>query len=186
MFLLLLDKISQSNFMTTLVIVIALYAMQEMKALNEQVNSFGAGAAPDLRMGFTSDELNQWYDDMGEQGQQAYLQMAAWDFCPFMVITPILIGTYLYGQLAAAGMSPNAAMMMTVAMVCDLLETYIVVYGCKHYPKEKLPDHYVELASVGNQLKWILYVSGLMLLTVLFLYNTLRPHKPEEAEKKTE
>ncbi len=189
MFLLLLEMISNSNFMTTMVLFLEFYAMQEMRALNDRVNSFGAGAAPDLRMGFTSDELNQWYHDLGEEGRQAYLKMAAFDFCPNMEVNPILLGTFLYSQLTAAGISPNAAMMMPVAMVCDLLETYIVVYGCKQYPNERLPDHYVELASVGNQMKWILYASGLMLLTVLFVYNTLRPNntkKVEEAQKKTE
>ena len=194
MFLLLLEMISNSNFMTTLVLFIEFYAMQEMKALNERVNSFGAGAAPDLRMGFTSDELNQWYDAMGEEGRQAYLNMAAFDFCP-MAINPILLGTFLYSQLTAAGFSSNSAMIMPLAMVCDLLETYIVVYGCKNYPNERLPDHYVELASVGNQLKWILYSTGLMLLSVLFIYNTCWPKnnnnskekkKFEEQEKKTE
>lgn len=188
MFLLFLQMISESHFMTTVLLLLQLYVMQEMKTLNQHVNSFGAGAAPDLRMGFTSDELNQWYDAMGDEGRQAYLKMATFDFFPYMEITPILLGTFLYSQLTAAGMSPSAAMMMPVAMVCDLMETYIVVYGCKNYPNEPLPVHYVELASVGNQLKWVLYSSGLMLLSALFLYNTVRPNqkKPDEPEKKVE
>lgn len=160
--------------------------MQTMKTLNERVNSFGAGPAPDLRMGFTLDELNQWYEAMGEEGRQAYLEMATFDFFPYMEVTPILLGTFLYSQLTAAGMSPSAAMIMPVAMICDLAETYIVAYGCKGYPNEKLPEHYVELASLGNQVKWVLYSSGLMLLSVLFLYNTFRTKRPEQPKKKTE
>lgn len=177
MFLLLFEMITNSSLMTTVVWLVELYAMQKMKTLKERVDTFGAGPTPDARMGFTLDELNQWYQDLGGEGRQAYLQMAAFDFFPFIQVTPILLGTFLYTQLTAAGMSPLAAMIMPAAMLGDLIETYIVVHGCKNYPNEILPTEYVEMASLGNQLKWVAYASGLVLLSGLFVYNRFRVKK---------
>ena len=64
--------------------------MYIMQKFVEQISSLGAsgdaGPPPDLRFGYTPDQLYDWYDNIGgKQGCLIYKNMYVFDLFPYMV-----------------------------------------------------------------------------------------------------
>jgi len=154
-----------------LAIALYLYSAYEMNARLRMVQAARAGPPPDLRFGFQEDELNAWYDALGESGRFQYLYQCAWDLFPFMESYTLLLGALLYQNAQQAGWNPAIAWIIPIGMMFDVVETSIAAYGCQAYP-DVLVTINIVFSSMANQLKWLSIGTGLMLLSVLFLYNT--------------
>jgi hypothetical protein len=144
----------------------------------EDLKQLNVGPPPDLRFGYTPKDLNNWYDSLGMTGRDAYKRMYQWDLVPFMQTYAVVLGSLLLQAAKRAGVNPKVAMIFfPVTMGFDFLETVIPAVGCDIYP-QRLP-HYLILVAVGaNVSKWISFITGMVLLTVLWLYSQVRTKHP--------
>jgi hypothetical protein len=74
--------------------------------------------------------------------------------------------------------NPQIAMIFPLTMGFDFLETVVSAIGCDVYP-QRLPDYLILVAIGGNVSKWICLISGLVLLTALWLYSLFREERPD-------
>lgn len=160
----------------TAVLLLELYSFHTMKGLSDDVVARGVGPAPDMRFGFSAEEIYDWIEKLGVDGRETYLKMVAFDFFPYMEAYAILLGALLLQQLELAKLSKQVALIFPAAMICDMFETFIVGYAVKNYPETMVKPVYLDtVASTANQSKWILAVTGMLLLSLLFIYNSVRP-----------
>jgi hypothetical protein len=128
---------------------------------------------PDERItGYTSDELNLWYELIGPEGRQIYIRAATWDFCPIMPSYILLLGAVLVRLARPSRLSENISYLPILTGTCDIIETYYQRLGCTIYP-ERLSDRDIFLASTACQMKWILLFVTITLIIVLFVKERL-------------
>jgi hypothetical protein len=124
---------------------------------------------PDARItGYSSDELNLWYDNIGVEGCKTYILCTHWDFAAIMVIYPLFLGSMLIAVGKSAGLSENLAYIPLVTVAFDIVETYIQREGCVKYP-ERLTGHRIKMASVACQFKWGFLGSTILAILVVYV-----------------
>jgi hypothetical protein len=136
-----------------------------------------AGPPPDIRFGYTPDELNAWYGAIGQEGCKSYKQLAMVDIFPYMESYTLFFGGLLVKVARRANVSEQIALLAPLVMMLDVVETVIPAYGCFLYPEERLSNQMIHVASFANQLKWVIFNSGLVLLVVLFAISKMKPVK---------
>jgi hypothetical protein len=130
---------------------------------------------PDARItGYSSDELNLWYDSVGVEGCKTYILCTHWDFFAIMVTYPLFFGSMLIFVGTQAGLSENLAYIPLLNVAFDVVETYIQREGCVKYP-ERLTDHRIQMASVACQIKWFFLISTMVAILALYLRAKLLP-----------
>jgi hypothetical protein len=174
MFLVVLEKVAETPWMMVVAAMVYVACLQYIDSLRKQLPS--NSPPPDFRFGYTPEALNTWYDEIGDAGCIVYRQMVAVDLFPFMQSYTMLLGGLLLQQLRLVGITDSVALLFAVAMVMDMVETYIAGYGCSIYPK-RLRNEYIEVAAAGSQLKWVNLGIGMTLLSGLFVYTTFFPPK---------
>jgi hypothetical protein len=118
---------------------------------------------PDMRIsGYTPTQLNAFYDLLGPQDCDMYVDAANWDMFPFIPSYTIVISAALLQTAIWNGRDPRAAYMGLVMGLADLMETAIQRQGCvlvlqtSDVVRERLPAWAIEVASAALQVKWIL------------------------------
>lgn len=183
MFLPLLERVADSSKLMACAILVEVVSVYVMQQLLDRLDSLEAGPCPDLRFGYTEEELYEWYDALGKEGCEIYKHVYRFDLFPYMSSYAILLGALLVQQAKEADFNTQVAMVFPFAMLFDLMETVIPACGCEIYPK-RLPSYAVLVGIGANQLKWITLITGLALLSCLFVYNNLI--RPFVAPKKKE
>ena len=212
MFLQYLQAVADSTVLLSLAVGLEVVCLYTMNGLVDRLTTKypdPQATPPDLRFGYTSQELNAFYDTIGVEGCQTYYKyMVLFDLFPYMSTYSVLLGALLYQQIQESNhlIAPKYALIFPFAMCCDVLETIIPAVGCELYASSvikarekgqpltdativRLPEYAVLVSAGANQFKWILFAVGLLLLSCLFLYNTLvRPifkkkTKPTESKK---
>ncbi|CAB9496990.1 expressed unknown protein [Seminavis robusta] len=139
---------------------------------------------PDARMlGYTPDELNQWYNSIGIEGCKIYIQSAHWDFMPIMVIYPVFLGSMILVLGQEAGLSENLVYVPLSSAIFDIIETYLQREGCVIFP-ERLPDQTIRIASLACQTKWLFLITSILTVVGLFLKGKLSTTAASNAEHK--
>lgn len=141
-----------------------------------------AGPPPDIRFGYTPDELNDWYGAIGQEGCELYKQLAMVDIFPYMESYTLVLGGLLVKVARRANVSEQVALLAPLVMMLDVVETVIPAYGCFLYPEERLSTQLIQVSSFANQLKWIIFSFSLALLVVLFAISKMKSAK--DATKK--
>jgi hypothetical protein len=136
-----------------------------------------AGPPPDIRFGYTPDELNSWFDAIGQEGCKSYKQLAMVDIFPYMESYTLFFGGLLVKVARRANVSEKVALLAPLVMMLDVVETVIPAYGCFLYPEERLSAKLIHVASFANQLKWIVFHFGFVLLGILFVISKVKPVK---------
>jgi len=193
MFLPLFERISNSTGLFAAVFVAQIASMCVMQKLLERLDSGRADSAsggalppppPDLRFGFTSDELYDWFDAIGDEGLAAYRNMYRFDLFPYMQLYAVSFGTLLYRltkQSGSAVVPPRLALIFPVAAWFDFFETLIPARASELYAavddrgqrrRQRVSENLVQVASLANQCKWVCFGIGMLSLSLLFLYNT--------------
>ena len=112
---------------------------------------------PDGRLGYTPDELNQWYDAIGVDGCRVYVRGANFDFYAIMPLYPLLLGSSLVALLLRQQVSNNKSTFVVylplAAVAADIIETFLQRKGCVIYPL-RLSDTMLSIAGNANRLKW--------------------------------
>jgi hypothetical protein len=139
------------------------------------LNELEAGPPPDIRFGYTPRELNVWYDAIGEEGCKSYMQLAMLDVFPYMVSYTLVLGGLLVKVARRASVSEQVALLAPLLMMLDVVETVIPAYGCFLYPEERLSTELIQVSSLANQLKWVIFGCSLILLVVLFAMSKMKP-----------
>lgn len=170
----LLERVASSNFLFSIAVIVELVSIHLMYQFVEQIKDLGRGPPPDMRFGYTQDELYAWYEGIGEEGRKLYLSMVRFDLFPYMATYAVLLGAITLNLARQAQMPDKIALIFPIAMWFDFMETVIPGYGANLYPK-RLPEFVVLVAIGGNQLKWLSFGVGMAILTALFLYTSVRP-----------
>lgn len=98
------------------------------------------------------------------------MDMVAWDLFPFMEAYTISLGSFMLKESETAKRGEKLALIFPLAMMCDLVETLLNGYATREFPN-RIDDRLVQLSSIANQVKWILFASGLSILSYLFVSN---------------
>lgn len=141
---------------------------------------------PDARIaGYTPAELNLWYDNIGVEGCKIYIRGANADFFPVMAAYPFFLGTMLIKATRTAGLPQNIAYLALVTVLLDAVETYIQREGCVVYP-ERLSDDRIALAANACRIKWVLLLSSMLLIAVLYIRDMMsaKPSEPQLQDAK--
>lgn len=182
-----IDKASNSwTSIAALATIASVFAFLVFPRLTLEMNQDEAGPPPDLRYGYTSEELNAWYDAIGEDGCRNYKRLALLDLFPYMECYTLLFGGLIAKAARLAGQNPELALLMPVIMLCDVVETVIPAYGCFLYPSERLPTLLIHVSAAANRLKWTLFVVSNVVLSFLFFTSLLKAavKKKEKLQKK--
>lgn len=180
MFILLLDKIANSNVLMGVAMVMQIVSFYVMKGHITAMEQFGG--AVDLQFAYSPQDLATWIEQLGPEGCARYQQMASWDLFPYMESYALLLGALLLQQTRAARLTDTIAMIFPLVMILDIVETAIPAYGCRIYPV-KLSSTFLDISSAANRYKWVSFGTGLLLLSILFMYNTIFPASEEEESK---
>jgi hypothetical protein len=118
---------------------------------------------PDMRIsGYTPTQLNAFYDMLGPEDCDMYVDTCNWDMFPFIPSYAIVISAGLLQTAIWNGRDPRAAYMGLVMGLADLIETAIQRQGCvlvvqtSNVVRERLPEWAIEVSSAALQVKWIL------------------------------
>jgi hypothetical protein len=158
--------------------------LKQFEALSPDGN-FRSKQPPDLWLGFEGEDLQGWIQDtVSIEACQAYINMARFDFFPYMITYPLLFGTLLYQQviqfetLNDSASFTQMSYIFVAAMVADIVETIIPMTACQMKianaaggPQHSMDLAWYNLAAAANKLKWILLAVGMVLLTGLFISN---------------
>ena len=144
-----------------------------------------AGPPPDLRFGYTSSELNEWYDSIGEEGCDTYKKLALLDLFPFMESYTLLFGGLLVKAARYASVDTDIALLVPVIMLCDVVETAIPAYGCVLYPEKRLPVILIQIAAAASRLKWTLFIVCNVALSFLFFSSVLKAAVKKRKKQKS-
>jgi len=181
MIILLLEKIAESSSLMTAMLILEVITIRVMQSLIQSMEPFGG--APDTWFAYPPHQLADWLADMTDEGCAAYHRMAAWDLFPYMEAYALLLGALLLQQTRAAGLSDTIAMIFPVVMVMDVVETILPAWACD---ARALSPVGLSAAAAANKYKWVLFGTGLMTLSVLFVYNTIFPKKRAAEEEKSD
>ena len=143
-----------------------------------QLLAFHDWPTPDVRFGYSVQELHDYYEALGEEGCQIYIQTAKFDLCPYMILY-CLSGSALTVRAArAAGNAPQLAYFLLAAMSADVLETSLQLYGCTLHP-QTMHATLIHIAAFANRVKWTLGATALVILIGLWT-------KPKKLRPKSE
>jgi hypothetical protein len=179
MFILLLDKIANSNVLMGIAVLMQIVSYYVMKGHIEAMEQYGG--AVDQQFAYSPQDLATWIEELGPKGCARYQQMATWDLFPYVESHALLLGALLLQQTRAAGLADTISMIFPLVMILDIFETAIPAFGCRIYPV-KLHSTFLNISSAANRYKWVSFGTGLFLLTILFMYNTIFPPQVEEPE----
>ena len=207
MFLVVIEKVADTTWMIVVAFIVQGLCFQYFSTLRESIaavaaqnveefdaaNTDATAAAafagtitpPDYRFGYTYEELYEFYDAIGEEGCVLYQRHAMVDLFPYMQSYALVGGAFLLQQLRPLKLNTKIALIFPMAMMMDMLETCIPAYGCNIYPR-KLKHEAVEAAAAANKLKWTQFGIGMVLLSVLFVYNSVRPPAPSQTTTSSE
>merc|ERR1712038_1731820 len=109
---------------------------------------------PDVRFGFTNDDIHSLYESWGEFGRSIYYRINLLDLL-FIPCYTLLLGSLL------ARTSPlmnkidlDITLISTVTAVCDLIETVSLRRAVNIYPM-LMDEKVAQIASLAQQVKWI-------------------------------
>ena len=175
MFLIVIEKVADTSWMIALAFVFQAISFQYMSYCKNQLHT--DLLPPDYRFGYTYEDLYEFYDAIGPEGCEFYKKHALVDLFPYMQTYALIGGAFLLNQLRPLNWNAKVALIFPMAMVMDIIETIIPAHGCNLYfpGGRKLSKELVEAAASANQLKWTQFGLGMTLLSVLFLYNSIRP-----------
>ncbi|GFH52413.1 hypothetical protein CTEN210_08889 [Chaetoceros tenuissimus] len=120
-------------------------------------------ACPDLRFGYTPDDIYTWMDMIGPKGRDLYQRMVHWDLFPYMESYTLLLATILWRQCQSSTKKNLSllAYLPFLVMFCDVIETAINGYALVSFPS-RVDDKLMYLSSMGNQLKWITFLAAIL------------------------
>jgi len=173
MFMVVLEKAADSSWILTAALISQVVCLHLLSQKGAQIEALGGGPVPDARFGFSEQDLNSWYDAIGEEGCRLYQQLAFLDLFPQVQSYAILLGGLLLQQTRQAGVTNKLALAFPMMMFFDIIETCISAYGCRIHPDRRLKSELIQAAAAANQLKWIHFGIGMVMLTLLFLYTNL-------------
>jgi hypothetical protein len=151
-------SILDEPLLQVLAIVLQAMATMGMYVLTNRMRPFQPLGQwiPDMQVtGYTANELNLFYDTLGEAGCPMYVQIANWDLFPFMIAYTVLLGTMLVWTARRNGWTESIAYAATLICVIDGVETVIQRQGGVIFPN-KLTAAQIQVASSAVCLKWIL------------------------------
>ena len=167
-----LDAISTSKYLFTLIVALEIvsvaYMTKMIRDFDDHVSSsIIAGqdtntACPDLRYGYTPDDIYTWMDMIGPKGRDLYHSIVRWDLFPYMESYTLLLATILCRQCQSWTKGKLSALVYLpfLVMFCDVIETAINGYALVSFPS-RVDDKLMYLSSMGNQLKWITFASSI-------------------------
>lgn len=151
-------SVADSALLFRLALTLEVISVVGMTVLSQRLAAFDQGLPPPdlLLFGYTADELNAYYETLGEEGCKAYIDFANWDLFPYMFGYSITLGAFLILSSRQWGHSEAIALLAPLTHTCDLVETYLQKQGCVVYP-ERLSEDVVRCASYAVRLKWALF-----------------------------
>ena len=67
-------------------------------------------------------------------------------------------------------------------MLFDIIETVIFNYATKQFPN-RISSTIVRVASIANEMKWVCFGFGTIILVGLFVYNSLKRAKSKSHQQ---
>lgn len=132
--------------------------------LSQACLDLGYRCMPDTSMGFPFD-LNQLYDIWNAETHRAYATGSLVDFCLIMPSYTLITGILLIRAAKRLNMTDRVAYLALFTVVADIGETYISRHGSLIYPKERVSEFSVRLASLCSQAKYFsLYAATAIVL----------------------
>lgn len=128
----------------------------------------GGVSAPDSKLFYTSDDLFDIAEEIGEQGRRAYIISRL----RFDIAWPVTYGAVLFTGLSLSLPSRKRyywiLYLPLLAVICDFFENTIVSIVFYNYPDQVMILSH--LAGIFTFLKWNSLILGYVLLGVAFLY----------------
>lgn len=156
-----------------IIVPVVLYAL----AIHRMDQLVDTSEIPDLQFGFTPKEVHELMQKKwGEGGCQNYVDAAALDLFPYMESYAAILGAFLIMGARRQNWDERVALLGIVTMIMDVGETVILRTACQ--VEVPLSDVWIVIASVFNQLKWVLCV--VCVLTILAAF--IQPKKEKTAK----
>lgn len=116
----------------------------------------------DSLIGFTPDQLNQFYDDLDTQGCTKYVRVCIWYLIPFVETVGFAVAMILVerGQSAGIGNHPQqlGVLIPLLFVCCGVIDKGVQMSGCLAYPA-RLTNATIRCASCCLIGQWILLVA---------------------------
>jgi hypothetical protein len=185
MFLVTLRSVADSMFLFGLSLLTEFLSCAVMFKFLQDCKTYGDGTTPDSEFGFSRQELQDWYDGMGQEGCESYTRAAKWDLFPFMISYMVLVGSALVYAARRARWNDAIAYIVGLTLLSDLVETGIFIRGCQVYPDPLEPSVLFVVASIANQTKWVSFATAVCLVPALLMLGavTRRHHEPKSHHK---
>lgn len=158
-----------------------------LAALTQRLAVYEQGlAAPDIRFfGYTVSELNSYYETLGEEGCQAYVKVADWDFFPYMFGYSILVGVFLLRASRQHAHPEAVALLSPMIYTCDLVETYVQKQGCLLFPI-RLSEDVIQAGNYAVRTKWVLFIVAIVYVCsggAKYLYSEYTKRQQQRNDK---
>jgi len=163
------------NYLSFLLFAIAHIGMMNvlMVPLTQYTNAF---YTPDIWLwDYSVDTLNAYYDTLGVEGCQYYVQVANWDLFPYMPAYVFLVGPWQVAVARKLGKTNSSGgdayhlwlrpWVLWIVWTLDFVETLIQRQGCIIYP-DRLRDSTIVLASLCQGCKGTLLILSVAQLLV--------------------
>ena len=155
-----------SNFKSKsfVVVIWGLCSVAVIGYLSGPLDAIGAGPPPDLRFGYTYQELKDLLEAWGEDGRSQYVKVALFDMGCYIPAYVMMFGILLFNAIEKASWSKSLMHIVPLITLADYVETIAQLYLVAiSFPE--LDPMLVAIGSIANQIKWSL--AGILILQVL-------------------
>mmetsp|Transcript_20967 Transcript_20967/g.30711 ORF Transcript_20967/g.30711 Transcript_20967/m.30711 type:complete len:176 (-) Transcript_20967:152-679(-) len=137
-------------------------------ALLNIVGSGLPGIWPDVRFGFTPDELYKIFHDWSKDERSQYVRVNTCDFVACMPGYTASIGFWLYlsGRRAKLESPVRLCAVILAAWAADVVETIVLRKGCLAYPST-MGDGVILIGSIAQRMKWLCLLSSVVVIVFL-------------------
>lgn len=159
------ETIAKKNTYLNIVIFASVVLCLTMNYMTADLNKFENNIIPDIRFGFTREDLDKIFSDWGEEGISIYLRSNFFDFM-FIPCYTLLLGSLMVIASQKADIFIDFTPLIVIAAVCDLFETAILRKAAIIFPmltSEKIAS----LGSLSQQIKWVCLCTAIFFILLL-------------------
>jgi hypothetical protein len=147
-------------------VLFEVFAITVIQILISSLDAKGAGPIPDLRFGYSRDELMQLFETWGEDGRNHYLRVETVDLFCYIPAYVVFGGGMLWKALQLAGWSEWWIYLVPVMALADYVETLSQTYNCITFPKG-FNEYVFLLGTTANKIKWVSVGFMVMVMVII-------------------
>ena len=168
------DSVSQNKIYFCIVVAFSFVVGLAMNLVGSGLSNMENSMVPDVRFGFTRDDLHSLYESWGVVGRSIYLRINFLDFI-FIICYTLLLGSLSVITARMSRSSLDFAPIAIVTAICDLIETLILRKAVYVFPS-LISSNIAFIGSLAQQMKWVCLCINILLI-VLFGFRSIIKNK---------